>query len=702
LKKNDNRAILRVVAATGISSVVTQLLTIREFLTQFQGNEIVIALILFNWLILGGFGTLLARVITRRFQKATAIRLAWMSLMLSAFSILQILVIRQFRDIVFIHGSSVGFYPTWLFTFFMITPYCLLLGFVLPYSLFVLRTDKADYPGARIYITDNIGDVSGGALFSFALVYLVSPLQAIFLAHIPLLGAIYFLFPASGRHRPAVFMALGLVCAVLGAGVFLENRSLTPSGGQLVYYRETRYGRIEVHKDQEQHTLFEDGVPVFSSQNLSLAEETIHYPLAQLDSIHHVLLISSRGGVMSELKKYSLKTIDYVELDPAVTSVQFQFGMIEKIPQLHVIHQDGRAYLAQTDKIYDAIIVNLPEPGTFQINRFYTDRFFELAREHLSPEGVLSFSMQGYDNYLAEAQRQKLSSLYNTVSVYFKNILLLPGQKVFFLCSNQPLSTDIPEVLEKRGISTDYISGFYHGNLTPERIKYLNQRLDSSTPVNRDTAPQLMRLMFSQWFAKFQTSPLVFFVALSVLSIIYLFKISREEYVLFSTGCLTMGCEILVIFAFQIYFGYIYIQIGIIITVFLAGLLPGAWLGYKLKRLHKQILVLTDGLLIGFLAVFILAIVNFADHLPVSFYLVFGFMVSLACGFQFPVALYLKGSDNAAATRIFSADLIGAACGTLLTSVVLIPYVGILWAAAALIGLKFVSLVLMWSSNRNE
>jgi len=49
-----------VVIATGISSVVTQLLTIREFLTQFKGNEIVIALILFNWLILGGIGTLLA------------------------------------------------------------------------------------------------------------------------------------------------------------------------------------------------------------------------------------------------------------------------------------------------------------------------------------------------------------------------------------------------------------------------------------------------------------------------------------------------------------------------------------------------------------------------------------------------------------------------------------------------------------------
>ena len=697
MKKNDDRAIIRVVIATGISSVVTQLLIIREFLTQFQGNEIVIALILFNWLILGGMGTLLARVVTRRFQPATAIRLAWMSLVLGGLAILQILAIRQFRDIIFIHGSSVGFYPTWLFTFLAIAPYCLLLGFVLPYSLFVLRADSAQYPGARIYITDNIGDITGGALFSFALVYLVSPLQAMLLSHLPLLGAIYFLFPAPGRHRPAVFLALGLVGVFLGTGVILEKRSLTPAAGKLVYYRETRYGRIEVHKDQDQHTLFEDGVPVFGSQNLSLAEETIHYPLAQLDPANHILLISARGGVMAELKKYRYKTIDYVELEPAVTRVQFRFGMIEAIPGLNVIHQDGRSYLAHTDKIYDAIIVNLPEPGTFQTNRFYTDRFFAMAKEHLAPHGILSFSMQGYDNYLAEAQRQKLSSLYNTVSPYFKNVLLLPGQKVFFLCSDQHLAVDIPAALVQRNISSAYISGFFYGNLTPERIEYLNQRLDPSTPVNIDTSPHLMRLMFSQWFAKFQTSPYVFFFVLSVFAVIYLLWVSREEFVLFSTGCLTMGCEILVIFAFQIYFGYIYLQIGIIITVFLAGLLPGAWLGHKLTQPGKQVLILTDGLLICFLALFVLAIVSFADRLPVSFYLVFGFAVSLACGFQFPVALYLKGSDNAAAARTFSADLIGAACGTLVTSVVLIPYVGILWAAAALIGLKFVSLVLMWT-----
>ncbi len=701
MKKIDDRAIIRVVIATGISSVVTQLLTIREFLAQFQGNEIVIALILFNWLILGGLGTLLARVATRRLQPASAVGLARMSLLLGGLATLQILAIRQFRDIVFVHGSSVGFYPTWLFTFFITTPYCLLLGFVLPFSLFVIRTDQANYAGARIYISDNIGDITGGALFSFVLVYLVSPLQAILLAHLPLLGVVYFLFPVSGRHRPSVLLGIGLLGIILAAGVMLEKRSLAPSEGQLVYYRETRYGRIEVHKDQEQHTLFEDGLPVFSSQNQSLAEEIIHYPLAGMDPVNHILLISAQGGVMSELKKYQYQTVDYIELDPAVTDVQFRFGMIETIAGLNVIHQDGRAYLFHTEKMYDAIIVNLPEPGTFQLNRFYTHRFFELARKHLSVGGVLSFAMQGYDNYLAEPQRQKLSSLFNTVKAHFKNIVLLPGQKVFFLCSDRPLPLDIPAALKQKNIATEYISGFFYGNLTPERIKLLNQRLDPTTPVNTDTAPHLMRLMFSQWFAKFQTSPLGFFLILAVLAMVYLLKISREEYVLFSTGCMTMGSEILVIFAFQIYFGYIYLQIGIIITVFLAGLLPGAWLANKLQRPDKHILVLTDGLLIAILILFILAIVGFADRLPVSFYLIFGFAVSLACGFQFPVALFLAGNDNVAATRTFSADLMGAAGGTLLTSVVLIPYAGILPAAGVLIGLKFISLVLIWTKASN-
>ena len=121
-----------------------------------------------------------------------------------------------------------------------------------------------------------------------------------------------------------------------------------------------------------------------------------------------------------------------------------------------MIHQDGRAFLSDTDNTYDAIIVNLPEPETFQVNRFYTDRFFELAKTHLKPGGILSFAMQGFENYIAQPQRQKYSSLYNTATEYFKYVTLLPGQKVYFLCRDQAIDTDIPRALSQKGISTCY------------------------------------------------------------------------------------------------------------------------------------------------------------------------------------------------------------------------------------------------------
>jgi len=692
-----------VIIATGISSVVTQLLIIREFLAQFQGNEFIIALILFNWLVLGGIGTILARWVIRDLWVATANRLGWLSLILAGMPAVQILAIRFLRDVFFIHGSSVGFYPTLSYSFLIMAPYCLMIGFVLPYSLFVIRAEKPDYPGARIYIIDNLGDVSGGALFSFALVFLVTPLKAVFLANLPLLLTACLLLSRNFfRSRIAIYLGTGMTFIVLIAGIFLEPSSLFPPEGKLVYYEESRYGRIEVQQDHEQFTLFVGGVPQFGSQNLSMAEETIHYPLAQLSRVQNILLISAEGGMMTELEKYHPASIDYVELDPKVAEVEFRFKMIKKSPGLKVIYQDGRSYLADSNKIYDAIIVNLSEPDTFQINRFFTDRFFDLARRHLARHGVLSFAMKGFENYLAEPQRQKLSSLYNTVNDYFKHVLLLPGQKIFFLCSSQPLNTDIPALLARKNISTRYIKGYYYGNLTHERIERLNDLMDPKAPKNRDDYPQLMRLMFQQWFAKFSTSPTGFIAVLAVVCMVYLVRISAEEFVLFSTGFTVMGSEILVIFAFQIFFGYIYFQIGLIVTVFLAGLLPGAWVGDRLRYRSKQTLALADGLLILLMVVLIVALRQGSYRLPVSFFLFYGFVVSLICGFQFPVALYLRGGDAPAVTQTFSADLIGAAFGTLITSVVLIPYFGIIWAAAGLIGLKMLSLVIIFGHHEKN
>ena len=215
------------------------------------------------------------------------------------------------------------------------------------------------------------------------------------------------------------------------------------------------------------------------------------------------------------------------------------------------------------------------------------------------------------------------------------------------------------------------------------------------SPVNRDESPRLMLVMFSQWFAKFASSPAWFAAACCALAALYLGRLGRAEFTLFTTGATAMGVEVLVIFAFQIFFGYIYFAIGLIITVFLAGLLPGAWLGNRLSGRGRRVLIVTDLLLILLLAVFVLAVSRGGDRLPEALYLAFGFAVAFACGCQFPAVLQLGGGDNPAAARAFSADLVGAACGTLATSVVLIPWLGLYPAALCLIGLKSASLALM-------
>ena len=299
------------------------------------------------------------------------------------------------------------------------------------------------------------------------------------------------------------------------AGLAAEKATLTPSRGELAHYRETRYGRITVVTQQELVTLFQDGAPLLSSQDAAAAEESVHYALAQLEDPQRVLLISASAGVMEELEKYRLESIDYVELDPDLTEVLFDFNLLKRIPPLRVIHADGRAFLAGAAPGYDAILVNLNDPQTFQTNRFFTDRFFSLARSRLSEQGVLGFSMGGFDNYLAEPQRRKLSSIYNTAKAHFPHVLMLPGERVFFICSNRPLQTGIPDLLRRKGISTLYISAYYEGNVTPERISYLRGQMDPAAPPNTELAPYVMRTVFSEWFAKFDSSPLWFMGALA-------------------------------------------------------------------------------------------------------------------------------------------------------------------------------------------
>ncbi len=699
MKRNPEKALSGLIVATGISSVVSQLLIIRETLTQFQGNEYVIALIFFAWLLLGGCGSLLSGLVTPRYFKADTGKLAGLSFLAAVLPVVTLMTIRLARDAVFAHGASTGFYKTFGFIFVTLGPYGVLIGFILPYSLAVLRAYSPGYAATKVYLFDNIGDCAGGALFSFVLIVLVTPFQAVMITSGLLTLSAGNLLRPPGRLPLKTIAAAGAALSVLAAGMFFEIPSLKPSQGRLAGYQESRYGRIIVVQDREQATIYTDGVPLTSNLDVAATEAAVHYPMSQTRHPGSVLIISARGGMLRELEKYQPSAIDYVELNPEIVTTQFRFNLLKKIDNLRVISQDGRAYLAATTKKYDAVIINISDPETFQANRYYTTAFYRLVKARLNPQGVVSFSVDGYANYISASKLQFVSSLYQTVKPFFKNILLLPGDRIFFICSDGRIDRDIPGRLARKSIRTDYVSGYFYGNVTDERITGLARQLIPDIPANRDTDPYLMRLMFSRWFEKFATSPQWLYLSLGLLLALYLIRISREEYLLFSTGFMTMGSEILVIFAFQVFFGYIYYQISLIVTIFLAGLLPGALLGQKLSRGPQNAMRLTDGLLIGLCLCLALIILPENARPSSGALLGVGFCVSFLCGCQFPLALRSGGEDHRKAASAFTADLVGAAYGALLTSVLLIPYLGLTGTLATLVGLK-VSSLLVTGFNR--
>jgi spermidine synthase len=685
LKNPTERRIVHLVVATGIASVVTQLVLIREYMAQFQGNEVTIALVLFNWLVLGGVGTR-AALATRLASRG---RLARYSLLLAALAPLQLALVRWLRPLVFGTGVSVGFYPVFAFTLLTMAPYGLLVGYVLPYSLFVLRRDLPDYGGTRIYLADNLGDIAGGALFTFVLVLWASPMQALSAAALPLTWTAARL-SSDRRGWMGAVGVLGILLLVLAG----EGASLRPPVGRLIHYEESRYARLTVHQDREQVTLFADGRPVAGTQDPTLAEQIVHYPLSQLDRPDRILLLSTQGGVMEELAKYRDAAVTYVELDPAVARLMARYDLTRPGRQVRLVIADGREWLRRAPQPYDAILLNLPEPDTFQLNRFFTDGFFQSAARHLTPDGIFCFYVEGAANYLTASQRRKISSLHATARRHFRHVRLLPGERIFFLCRQTPVALDIPQRLLRLGIATQVVGPYFNGDVTPERIQSLEGHLEAGVPINRDTRPYLMQVAWEQWFTKFGASPYAFMLLAAAALIGFGLRLRREEFILFSTGWMAMGGQIVLIFAFQIFLGYIYGRIGLLVTATLAGLLPGAWLGTRCRPTPAGLMA-ADAAIGGLLLALLACLLGAGQRLPAAFYYGSGFALALACGFQIPLALGRLGDDNRAAARIFSVDLVGGAWGALVTSTLLIPYLGLGGTLALLAAVKMVSLALM-------
>ena len=110
---------------------------------------------------------------------------------------------------------------------------------------------------------------------------------------------------------------------------------------------------------------------------------------------------------------------------------------------------------------FDVVIVDVPAPSTSQINRFYTAEFFAEVKRVLAKDGVLSFSLGQYENYVSKELARMLASANATLKLSFRNVLVIPGGRVFFVASDGKLSPNIAARLEQRRIPTQFVNRHY-------------------------------------------------------------------------------------------------------------------------------------------------------------------------------------------------------------------------------------------------
>ncbi|MCF8303545.1 MAG: fused MFS/spermidine synthase [Bacteroidales bacterium] len=698
------------VVVLGISSLITQVILLREFLAVFEGNELIMGVILANWMLLTGIGSYLGKW-ARKLRGSFNLLITYLVFM-AVLPLATVWLLNTLRNVVFPFGMMVSIMEILPASLILLLPYCLLTGFVFTFLVDRAKRFLNENLAGKLYALEAIGSLSGGILFNAVLIFWLDTAQSLIVVlAIDLLAAVIIGFQ---NHQKIAgwFLSIAGTSVIILLILFEPGVAMKKSlyrNQEIIYQEDTPYGKLLISKTGKQKNFYENGVLLFSTGNPAISEEAVHYAMIQREEPQNVLLISGGiSGATNELLKYkSIEHIDYVELNPWIIKLGKKYTEALDSEKLSVITKDARLYLKKTGKRYDVILVNLPEPSTAQINRFYTQEFFNLAAKRLTNKGILSLSLPSTGNYMSKQARRLNSIIHKTLQQEFPNIAIVPGGKNFFLASNDSLSLSIARRIEEKGIKNQYVNRFYiDDQLLKQRSRHIEKELIKDAPVNSDFKPLAYFEQIQLWLSQFNKNYHLLLLAGLVIFILLLLLLNPVNVGLFTGGFAGASMEFVLLIAFQVIYGYVYQMIGVIITLFMAGLALGSM---GLPKLFKQVSIkryalvqLITGAYVMILPLVMLALRN-ANTNIIFVHFIFGFLTLLMAtlvGYQFFQAssLPLKKHTTVLAAENYSADSIGSAIGALFIAMFLLPLIGIIqsglftgvlcWAGAGIILLR--------------
>ncbi|MED4586442.1 spermidine synthase [Brevibacillus choshinensis] len=180
-----------------------------------------------------------------------------------------------------------------------------------------------------------------------------------------------------------------------------------PDGKYKILRRvKTPIQRIAVVRQKNGEVLvYGDGYVMFGTtedENM-WAEALVHIPMSAVQTPKRILMIGGGGGITTrevlrytEVNKVTVIDIDDVMMDLGKTFkplVKFNKGSLND-PKVRTIIKDGRAFVEKSQKQWDVIILDIPEPSykALALGKLYSREFYRLLKKRLTPGGVIAIA----------------------------------------------------------------------------------------------------------------------------------------------------------------------------------------------------------------------------------------------------------------------------------------------------------------------
>jgi spermidine synthase len=746
----------------GISGTTAQIILLRELLISFFGNELTLGIILANWLILEAIGSFIIGKSVEKIEKKKEVYVLW-QLIFSLALPFAIYLSRIFKNLLLVTpGEGLGFVPIFYSSFLILLPVSVPHGALFTYGCKIYAQNFREEASSigKVYVLETIGSIIGGLGVTFLLIQYLNSFEIAF--WISLMNAsvsVLLLWPHSKplKHPARTFLWIlsGLLCFVFAYSLLPQTSSAIHRSSvrsqwkelDVIHNENSIYGNITVTKRGEQYTFFTDGVPSITTPipDIGSIEDFVHFPMLTHEKAESILILGGgAGGIIREILKYPVTHVDYVELDPLLLKLiqKFPTPLTEaelSDPRVKIHYTDGRFFVQRARDRFDLIFIGLSAPQELQTNRLFSSEFFSTAKRKMNPDGIIVLTLPGSFTYISPELRDLNACIIETLRSIYRTVRIIPGDTNLYLASDsekleQVTPEELMKRLDERKIKTRLMTRSYIGYRLHERwLKWFLKSMEGKqVPPNSDFRPLGVFFYLSYWnalfspyltivFQWFEGWSLPFTLGLTaaftlLLSIIFIKRpeISRYSlpYAIFTSGFADMMLDLAILFTFQTLYGYLYYQIGLLITVFMVGIAFSSYLiTQRLERIRKDasLFLGTELMIIGFsLALpFVLSIPSHVLEKPAVYILLYvtfltmSFLCGVLVGLQFPLAtkIHLRSSSKEetlgqTAGLLYAADLFGGFFGGLFGGVLLLPILGLKESCFMMAILKVSSFIL--------